>query len=316
MISLKGRIPNRAINVKGRIPDKVRITGTVDIIKSDLDKDSWQIISQRSQAGTAQNYYSIGDVKKIHIEGTVGTLAVNQDVYVTILGFDHNSELEGSGITFGCFKDVTDLTNIALVDSNYYQIKTDGTKAFNISHWDVSNYGGWAGSDLRYDILGSTDVAPNGYGTAPDSSRVGYNPTSTCATSPVANTLMSCLPSDLRAKMKPITKYTDNVGGGTNVAENVTSSTDYLPLLSEFEVFGYIISANQYEPSKQLQYAYFANGNAKIKYKHSDKSRRCGWWVRSPAHFGVSSFGVTSAEGSEGTAQTNRSLCLAPIFLI
>ena len=47
------------------------------------------------------------------------------------------------------------------------------------------------------------------------------------------------LPSDLRAVLKPITKYTDNVGGGSgSVQSNVTATTDYLPLLSMKEVFG------------------------------------------------------------------------------
>ena len=77
--------------------------------------DSWDVISQRSTAGTASNYYNVGDMKRIHIEGTVGTLEVNQDVYVYILGFDHNSELEGSGITFGCFKDVSTLKSIIMI---------------------------------------------------------------------------------------------------------------------------------------------------------------------------------------------------------
>ena len=49
---------------------------------------------------------------------------------------------------------------------------------------------------------------------------------------------MAALPADLRAVMKPITKYTDNIGGGTNDAGNVTASVDYLPLLAEKEIFG------------------------------------------------------------------------------
>ena len=287
-------------------------------------RDSWDVISQRSTAGTASDYYNVGDMKRIHIEGTVGTLAVNQDVYVYILGFDHNSELEGSGITFGCFKDVNDLTDIALVDSYYETSKIDGTKTFNINHWGDVNYGGWAGCDLRYDILGSTDVAPSGYGTAPDLSRVGYDATSTCATSPIANTLMSCLPSDLRAIMKPITKYTDNEGNTTDYAQKVTSSIDYLPLLSEHEIegAGNMYSprwANSHEKDKQLQYAYFIGMNYIRKYNHSDNTVSCDWWARSPGIDWDRStiFCMVDRYGNKGKLSLLKySQGIAPIFLV
>ena len=61
---------------------------------------------------------------------------------------------------------------------------------------------------------------------------------SASATSPTANTLLAALPADLRAVMKPATKYSDNTGGGSDTASYVTSTTDLLPLLSEFEYHG------------------------------------------------------------------------------
>lgn len=286
--------------------------------------DSWDVISQRSQAGTAQNYYNVGDVKKIFLNGTIGTSRVTQPVYACILGFDHNATLEGTGITFGCFKYISDnFEDLAVADSNYGSSKADGTKTFNVSHWGNVTHGGWAGCDLRYDILGSTDVAPSGYGAIPDSSRVGYNATSTCATNPVANTLMSCLPSDLRAVMKPITKYTDNTGNSSNVAENVTSTIDYLPLLSEYEVFGARTYANQYEKNKQLQYAYFsANDKARWRYA-GGRLQTCNWQLRSPSDSssfcGVAIYGYPNSSGKYGkitTQGTNFSYGLAPIFLV
>lgn len=282
--------------------------------------DSWDIISQRSQEGTASNYYNIGDMKRIHIEGTVGTLAVNQDVYVYILGFDHNSELEGSGITFGCFKDVNDLTDIALVDRFYNVLKKDGTHAFTMNHLGLldgsqnsNNYGGWSKSDIRYDILGSTDRAPR----KTDSWSVENNPpTSTCATNPVANTLMSCLPLNLREKMKPIIKYTNNHGFSSNASSDITSTTDYLPLLSEYEVQGMRAYANEYEQNKQSQYAYFAVGNNKIKYKHNDKTVSCNWWVRSPYYRSDYYFCYINGNGTTYADIPNFSIGLAPIFLV
>ena len=281
--------------------------------------DSWDVISQRSTAGTASNYYNVGDMKRIHIEGTVGTLEVNQDVYVYILGFDHNSELEGSGITFGCFKDVSTLKDIAIYDSYYNTSRINGTKAFNMNHWGNSGSGGWQGCDARYDILGSTDIAPQEYGTNPWGNRKGYNATSTCATNPVANTLMSCLPSDLRAVMKPITKYTDSTSNSNSYASNVEASVDYLPLLSEFEIYGVTGYANQYEADKQLQYAYFAAQNSKVKYKHSNTSviNTYPWWERSPYYaFNKNNFCIVDSNGNKNSKNADYPVGIAPIFLV
>ena len=269
--------------------------------------DSWEVISQRSQAGTASEYYNVGDRKIIHIQGTVGVRSLSLDVSATILGFDHNIEFENSGITFSLGED------ICFVDRGYsekrYETRlTDGTKTFNMNHWGAYTYGGWAGCDLRYDILGSTDVAPSGYGSTVDSSRVGYDATSTCATNPVANTLMSCLPSDLRAVMKPMIKYTDN-----------TATTDYLPLMSEVEVFG---STSHSNGSKQEQYAYFNASNDKVKYQHIFSSSLANWWLRSPSGGDFCCVRSSRSPTSDytyalpGEEYASTSLGISPVFLV
>ena len=175
---------------------------------------------------------------------------------------------------------------------------------------------------MRYDILGSTDVAPSGYGSIVDSSRVGYDATSTCATNPVANTLMSCLPSDLRAVMKPIIKYTDNTGGGAWQTP-VTATTDYLPLISEFETFG---SASYSSSSKQAQYSYFSNtSNNKAKYKHNSSSSLANWWLRSTNWTSGMDFCYVYSSGSPTSDNIYASLSrdsasysigISPVFLV
>ena len=282
--------------------------------------DSWETISQRSAAGTSQNYYSIGDCKKVELKGTMGTLALDTTLYVYILGFDHNSSLEGTGITFGCFK--TNYNNVgvdvALHDSNSNNYSTDGTKYFNMMHWGAANYGGWKGSDMRYDILGSTNVPPSGYGQKASDSRVGYDPTWSCTTVPVSNTLMSCLPKELRKVMKPITKFTDNVGGAnSNTASNVTASIDYLPLLSEYEVFGEQHYANEHEYEYQAQYSYYIVGNNKIKYKHNSTNSSDSWSLRSQynSQYTIAYIGV-SAYGGVTNVTAFYSYGVAPIFLV
>ena len=285
--------------------------------------DDWATISARSAAGTAQNYYSVGDCKQVHLEGTMGTQSLNTDLYVYILGFNHNTANgESNGITFGGFKtSVTNGVDVALCDSNYGANNTSGLKWFNMNHRQGGsknghNYGGWKGCDMRYDILGSTNVQPSGYGANATTSNVGYDATSTCATNPVTNTLMSCLPVDLRTVMKPMIKYTDNVGNSSNVEANITTSIDYLPLLSEYEVHGSRAYAHQYEQNKQARYAYYIAGNSKVKYEHSDTSSAVLWWVRSPSRFDKVSFCRVVYSGDAEFFLSSGSSGVAPIFLV
>lgn len=283
-----------------------------------LDGTSWATISKLSENGEAQNYFSIGDTKMIHIEGKVGTLAVNGDYGVYIIGFDHNEALEGRGITFGTFKTAsTNGVNIALCDTKYNTKVTSG-KYYNMNHWGNYNYGGWAGSDIRYDILGSTDIAPSGYGSAKTTSVIGYDATENCATNPVANTLMAALPSDLRAVMKPMTIFTDNVGGTDNFnnASFVNASIDYLPLLSEYEVSGTDGNSNQAENSRMAQYAYFAEGNSKVKYKHTSISTVVGWALRSPRRSYSDTFVYVHTDGNNGIGSVSMSRGITPIFKV
>lgn len=282
-----------------------------------LNNSSWAEISEISASGEAENYFAVGDTKMVTLNGTVGTLALNYDTYnVYILGFDHNKDVTGdTGITFGTFK-TTDGIDVALCDDHYFGVNVQGEKWFNMNHWGNVNHGGWAASDLRYDILGSTDVAPSGYGAARTTSDAGNNASATCATKPVANTLMAALPADLRAVMKPMTIYTDNVGNSSNVEANVTPTTDYLPLLAEYEICGIMYRANEYEQNKQAQYAYYAVGNSAVKYKHSYTKDKSMYWLRSPWYEGDSAFSTVGHSGTSDCYSVRGSYALAPMFLV
>ena len=290
-------------------------------VSSVLNDNSWSTISTVSASGEGSTYWNVGDAKEVILNGTVGTLSLsNQSLWVYIIGFDHNSTLEGSGISFECFKDAQSNGNdVCLTDSMYDTRKYDGSKALNINHWGSSsngvNYGGWKGCDARYDILGSTDTAPSNYGTEPTSSREGYDASSTTATNPVSDTLMAALPSDLRAVMKPITKYTDNKGGGTNLEANVTASIDYLPLLAEYEIHGSRSKANWYERNSQAQYAYYANGNSKVK-RRFNSAYNAYWIDRSPDSNGTSDMCAQTESGNADYNSACKSLGMAPVFLV
>ena len=128
---------------------------------------------------------------------------------------------------------------------------------------------------------------------------------------------MAALPADLRAVLKPITKYTDNVAGGSGSVEaNVTATIDYLPLLAEYEIFGSRTNANEYEKNKQAQYAYYTAGNSKKKYRHSATGSSCNWWERSPYYGNNSRFCYVGNGGNAYYNGANYSYGLAPAFLV
>lgn len=285
-------------------PSSQSVTVEAKFVSSVLNENDWSVIKSVADASQGANYWAVGDRKAVTVNGTVGTQAINGTYYVYILGFDHNSSREGTGITFGTFKTaLSGGTDICLVDSHYNDYSTGGQKWFNMNHSSNTNSGGWKGCDLRYDVLGSTNSNNNDAGT-------------TTATSPVSGTLMAALPSDLRAVMKPMNIYTDNTGGGSNTASYVTKSVDYLPLLAEYEIFGTRSYANSAEQNYQAQYQYYKNGNSKVKYRHSSTSSTAYWWERSPGCDSSGYFCDVYTSGAADGSTARYSGGLAPAFRV
>ena len=220
-----------------------------------LENNSWADIAEAASLGIAP--WNPGDTKSFVLNGQVGNTSFsNLELQAFILGINHNAALEGENlIHFGIA--MLDGKLVGLCDSEYGNYtSTSGAFTMNTSN---TNSGGWANSHMRKTVLGS-DASP---------------------TSPRANTLLAALPADLRAVMKPITKYSDNTGGGNNTASYVTSTTDYLPLLSEFEYHGTRTYANSAEQNFQQQYAYYQAGNSKVHYKHNATGTAALAWCRS-----------------------------------
>lgn len=280
-------------------PTSKTVTVKAEFILATLNDNSWAAI--HSVSGTGASYWAVGDRKAVAVSGTVGTQSVSGTYYVYIIGFNHNG---ATGIDFGTFKTaLSGGTDICLIDAGYGNNYTNGTKYFNMNHSSNTNSGGWKGCDLRYDVLGSTNTNDG-------------DATATTATNPVANTLMAALPSDLRAVMKPMTIYTDNTGGGSNTASNVTASVDYLPLLAEYEIFGTRSYANSSEQNHQAQYAYYSAGNSKVKYRHSATSSAAWWWERSPYYASSIYFCYVYTNGGAGYNYARNSTGVAPAFRV
>ena len=285
---------------------------TVNVFDDSLSANTWAAIRAASDANEAANVWSVGDTKPINLNGTVGTLALsNLQVDAFIVGFNHNASREGSNRIHWAIGKISG-TQVALCDSNYNSGYTDGRKAFNTNHWGNYNYGGWKGCDARYDILGSTNKQPSGYGSSPSSGRVGYDPQSyDIVNSPVANTLMAALPKDLRQVMKSVTKFTDNVAGGTgDVAGNVSSSVDYLFRFAEKEIYGGSRTyANSYEGGYQEQYQYFKAGNNKQLYRHDSRGTAVWAPLRSPYYYYSTTFSAVGAGAGGGVAGYSAHTC-------
>lgn len=266
---------------------------TVTSISNTLASNSWATIRAVSDAGKGSNYWSVGDAKGITINGKVGTTTIsNLAISVFILGFNHNASREGSNrIHFQIGK--INGTLVGLVDGNYSNYtSTTGAFTMNTSN---TNSGGWNNSHMRKTVLGSNSAS---------------------ATSPTANTLLAALPADLRAVMKPATKYSDNTGGGSDAASYVTSTTDLLPLLSEFEYHGARYYANSAEKNYQAQYDYYRAGNSKVHYKHNATGTAAGVWCRSVNSSYTTSFCLVDTDGSARYYGAYLSWALAPCFFV
>lgn len=266
---------------------------TVTSISNTLASNSWATIRAVSDAGKGSNYWSVGDAKGITINGKVGATTIsNLAISVFILGFNHNASREGSNrIHFQIGK--INGTLVGLVDGNYgSSTSTTGAFTMNTSY---TNSGGWNNSHMRKTVLGSNSAS---------------------ATSPAANTLLAALPADLRAVMKPATKYSDNTGGGSDTASYVTSTTDLLPLLSEFEYHGARSYANSAEKNYQAQYDYYKAGNSKVHYKHNATGTAAIVWCRSVSSSDSYSFCRVYTDGSAYGNDASDSWALAPCFFV
>ena len=243
---------------------------TLKTISGTLNDNDWATIKSVADKSQGPNYWSVGDTKQITMNGKVsdGLTLSNYNTWVYIIGFDHNKEVEGTGIAFGGFKTAqTDGKDVALCDSGYDNSKSSG-QWFNMNNSNT-NSGGWNSSRMRSTTLPLVKAA---------------------------------LPSDLQAVLKTTTIYSDNAGGGSDTASYVTATQDDLYLLAEFEIFRTRTYANSAERNHQQQYAYYVAGNSKIKYRHDSTATAVIWWERSVFAPSSNSFCYV---GTSGTASAN-----------
>ena len=265
---------------------------TVTLPTTSLNDNTWATIKEVSDAGQGENYWSVGDTKRITINGKVGDFTFsNLAIDAFIIGFNHNSSREGTNrIHFQIGK--IGGKDVCLCDSQYGSGQS-GNGYFNMNP-NNSNSGGWNGSYMRKTLLGNSGTP----------------------SSPPANSMLAALPSDLRAVMKSVTKYSDNTGGSPDNASYVTSTTDYLFLLAEFEYHGARSYANSAEKNFQLQYSYYKAGNSKVKYKHGETGTAARHWCRSVDVGSTSGFCRVNTSGSAANGNAYYSWGAAPGFTV
>lgn len=250
-----------------------------------LNEYTWDEISRISLADKAVEYgFKVGDAKEVTLNGSVGYGSAartfsNQKYWVYIIGINHNEAKEGKGIAFQGFKTAqTGGIDIAVTGTNY--TSSDSGMIMNLTD---TNAGGWNGSWAHTTCMGQWK---------------------------------NCFPSDLQAVIRTTTLYTDNTGNGSTSASAVTSNSNEVYYLAEYEVFGSNTYANTNEPAQQAQYDYYKAGNSKVKYRSDNTSDAAGWWLRSPGRGYSISFCIVIPDGSAYDSTAYNSLGLAPCFKV
>lgn len=236
-----------------------------------------------AKAGIASQLWDVGDRTSVTLNGTIGTLTLSSyKRYAYIIGFDHNSAVEGANtihFMFG-FSALTGGADIAFCDSGY-----DGTASSGfVMNTTATNAGGWASSYMR------NTICPQ---------------------------FLAAMSSLWQEAIVPCVKYTDNVGGASSTPADVSPTADRIFLLSQFEVTG---TTSQYvnpsEETAQMQYAYYANGNSKVKYKHNATSTAAKWWTRSLRYGAGTGFRYVNTTAAINAGNANYSYGIAPAFVI
>lgn len=258
-------------------PSDKTINVTVSLPDTSLANNTPDIIAAAAKSGQAANYWSVGDKVGIAVNGSFGGLSYNNTVYAFILGFNHNSSVEGGNSIHFQFGKTAAGVDIAFVNS----YGSTGTGfCMNTSN---TNSGGWNNSYMRKTICPA---------------------------------FLAALPTAWRNIIAACTKYSDNTGGGSNTASYVTATSDKIWLLSEMEVQGTRSYANSAEANYQKQYDYYKNGNSKVKYQHTATTSACDWWLRSVRASYTHFFCCVNAGGSAYSSSAYSSYGFAPGFKV
>lgn len=210
------------------IPNQ-QLSRTVNVISSILDECTWDEIRYVADQNMGPYYWSIGDCKAITLNGPLQSpfyerqtgsdsyydthslvILTNELMYAYIIGFNHNSSVEGNGITFQLGRFRPGDVDTGFYWSNKLPRNTTFMITSNSSYYSStyglfsSNSSVWANNSFRLKDLGS--VSKEAYPDQHSGGPSGYDGTQGY----LGYSVMSVIPNDLRAVLKSVKKYTCN----------------------------------------------------------------------------------------------------------
>lgn len=217
----------------------------------DFASNDWNTIAQAVKDGTAESLWAVGDSKPIRLQGNVLSINVSSlEVAVFILGFNHNKELEGDKLLHLQIGKIDDKI-VAFCDASYGFSAGLGSLILN-----AASSGLFYGGNLWRNVCGND----------------------TPATSPLPDSMMSALPEELRAVMRPAVKYSLE----QDASGDWKGYTGHESLMSIFAVTEVNPDyARTEEKSYCQQYDYYKSGNNYITYAHDNLGTAKDFWTRS-----------------------------------
>lgn len=263
-------------------PTNKTISVTVSgLASSVLGNNTPEQIKKTIEAGLAPNLWSVGDKIGIKLNGTVGDITFNNETYYAIIiGFNHNSSIEGNNSIHFQFGKDSSGADIAFCDNNYNNTFATGF-IMNVN----SFVNGWSDSYMRNTICPA---------------------------------FLAALPTEWQNIIVSCTKYSDNKGSASNTSSYVTATSDKIWLLSEFELCGTRINANSAEKNYQQQYDYYKNGNSTNKYSHLNLQRNyyCAYHLRSVSKKYMYQFCYSNGNSGVNSGNQNISRGFVPCFMV
>ena len=221
---------------------------------TDLNDLSWAAIQTVAQRRLGSSWWSVGDTKSISFSGTFRGQDYDTTVDVFILGFDHNSDVEGTGISFQVGK-----------------LTSSGVKV------------GWRSDTLATPTGGTGTDSVTATGIYHNSSSV-YRYHGSFMHTVVLPEFKACLPEELQAVIKPAVKWTDgkklNLTAASSETDMMCAEYD-LFLLAACEISGGSAgSPYEYKNGREAQYAYYAVPNNAYVVNINNQSQYVRWWTR------------------------------------
>lgn len=253
----------------------------VDLVPSILNDCSWKTIRAIVQAGIASSYWSIGDCKKIVLNGTLNNIEYTSDVDICaiLVDFNHNTEIES---------------------------ESRSTVSFMIGRSGVSNYISGEGIES---CIGTINFMNQNAGTLARWNFCNMKETQ-------MPSLFACFSEELQSCILPVTLYTNNGTG----AFGSTTNYVFLPSEYEICGFNTKSILDESEMQRQYPYfSIFLGRN--IRYSYLNTSSVVNYWTRSCYNGGSSNhaFVYINTSGESNIKQAvgdGTDMYITPIFVI